>query len=155
MKRTASDGFTLLEIVVAVVILSMGLAAAVQVFSSGFNNIRKIDMAHRAMNHAENIMNEILSDQNIRTPTSTSGDLDEDFSYTATVDYWQEPEDKLSINVAQPSIYLLKVVVEIHFKNDRHGKLYRTSSLKAVSEQTLDQQGTPADAIHRLFGGRR
>ena len=65
-------GFTLLEVVVATALLGIGVGVAMQVFSGGLKNIQRIDMAHRAMNHAENVMNEILSDQSITGPTEIS-----------------------------------------------------------------------------------
>ena len=50
-------GFTLLEVVVAVAILGIGMGVAMQIFSGGLKNVHRISQAHRAMNHAENIMN--------------------------------------------------------------------------------------------------
>jgi len=150
MKR--NNGFTLLEIVVALAILGITVAVVMQIFSEGLKNIRRIDMAHQAMNHAENVMNGILSDQSIQGPTSFSGDLDEEFSYTAEVSDWEEPEQNLSIDIAQPRVNLLKVSVEVLFKNDVHGKLYRTVCLKTVPSEPGSGPRTPADAVRQLFG---
>ncbi|MGH9341388.1 MAG: type IV pilus modification PilV family protein [Acidobacteriota bacterium] len=150
-------GFTLLEIIVALAILSLGLGAAMQIFSGGLKNIHRIDMAHQAMRHAENVMNEMLSDQHIREPREFSDVLDENFSYTAAVDYWEEPDEQLSIDVEDPAVYLLSVRVDIHFTSDPYGKIYRAVSLKTVPTDASRQQpgtpGTPADAIRQLFGG--
>lgn len=149
-------GFTLLEVVVATALLGIGVGVTMQIFSGGLNNIRRIDLAHRAMNHAENIMNQVLSDQAITGPTQLSGDLDEDFSYSATVDYWTPPgEQGLQLDVTQNPIELLSVVVDIRFKHDRHGKHYRAVCLKALSLQT-DQGGLipTGNPLQRLFGRR-
>jgi len=149
-------GFTLLEVVVAVAILSVGVGVSMQIFSGGLKNIHRIDMAHRAMNHAENIMNEVLCDQSIIEPTQLSGDLDDDFSYTAEVDYWEPPEDQLSLDIVENRIELLSVVVDIHFKNDRFGKKYRAVCLKAVSLQPQPgMPGAPVNPIEQLFGRRQ
>ncbi|HSR52701.1 MAG TPA: type II secretion system protein [Acidobacteriota bacterium] len=151
-------GFTLLEVVVAAALLGIGLAVAMQVFSGGLRNMYRIDEAHRAMNHAENVMNEYLADADIREPYSESGDLDEDFSYSVQIDYWQDDEGQtlqpLEGSVAAgPNVYLLSIVVNIHFKNSERGRLYRLVSLKAVSETPA---GTPgADVIRRIFGRQR
>jgi general secretion pathway protein I len=151
MKR--ASGFTLLEVIVALAIMSLGVTAALSVFSGGLKNIRRIDMAQRAMSHAENVMNEVLSDESLRDPRHFSGDLDEDFTYTAAVDYWQEPRGRVSLDTAQPNAYMLSIVVEVHFKHDRHGKKYRTVCLKTVSEDMMESPASPGDAIRRLFGG--
>jgi len=139
---------------VAVAIMAIGVSIAISIFSGGLKNIHRIDMAHRAMAHAENVMNELLSDQSIREPRQFSNNLDDDFRYTATVDYWEEPKERLSIDTTQMPVYLLSIHVEIHFKNDRYGKMYRAFCLKTVPQTQADQGLAPgSDAIRRLFGG--
>ncbi len=147
-----SSGFTLLEIVVALAILGLTVGVVMQIFSGGLKNIHRIELALRAMNHAENVMNEILSDESIYEATQLAGDLDEDFAYTAAVDYWEEPEDTFSIDVTEPPARLLSVLVDVHFKNDVHGKFYRTMCLKTVPREPGRRLQTPADAVRRLFG---
>jgi len=147
-----NNGFTLLEIVVALAILGITVSVVMQIFSEGLKNIHRIDMAHQAMNHAENVMNEILSDQSILGATSFAGDLDEEFAYTAEVNDWEEPEQNLSIDITEPRVNLLSVRVDVHFKNDVHGKLYRTVSLKTVPSEMGSPVRTPADAVRQLFG---
>jgi prepilin-type N-terminal cleavage/methylation domain-containing protein len=148
-------GFTLLEIIVAVAVLGVSVGIALQIFSGGLNNVRRIELAHGAMNHAENVMNEILSDQDLISPVQLSGDLDEEFRYTATVDYWEPPRDRLELDLVPSRVDLLSVVVDIHFKNDRFGKRYRAVCLKAVSLEPPPGEGPPLDPIRQLFGGRR
>ena len=155
MRRRRSDGFTLLEVVVATAILSVGVAMAMQVFSGGLRNLHRIHLAHRAMAHAENIMSELLSDGELRGPYQSGGELDEDFSYQAAVDYFDDPNpstmiDAELVNAATGPVYLLSVVVEVHFKNDPNNRLYRVVGMKAVSE---DQGPVGSeDALRRIFG---
>ncbi len=146
-------GFTLLEVLVSFAILGVAVAVIMQIFSGGLKNIHRIDMAHRAMNHAENVMNDILRDQTIRAPVHLSGDLDEEFSYTAEVDYWQDPEKFFSIQEVEPSLYLLGIQVDVYFRNHSNGKLYRTLCLKSVPNVEGPGFQTPQDVVRRLFGG--
>lgn len=147
-------GFTLLEVVVALAIMGIGVATALSIFSGSLKNLRRIDLSHRAMTHAENVMNEILSDEGIREPRTLGGDLDEEFNYTASVTLWEEPRERVSLDITEPPAYLLGVSVEIHFKNDPNGKLYRAVCLKTISKQTPEEYMTaPNEAIRRLFGG--
>jgi len=145
-------GFTLLEVVVAVAILGIGLGIAMQIFSGGLKNIQRVSQSHSAMNHAENIMNEILSDETIISPMETSEDLDEDFSYSAVVDYWEPPVDELSLNVVETPMEMLSVVVDIHFKNDPNGKKYRIICLKSVSLTPQLGPAGMAEPLQQLFG---
>jgi len=148
------SGFTLIEVVVALAILSIGVGTVMQIFSGGLKNIHRIDLAHRAMSHGENVMNEILSSNEIVGSASLSGNLDDDFSYTAEVTEWQLPETGLTLDVAVPNIRLLHVEVQIHFKNDRFGKLYRLTCLKAISEAGEQPGGIPGSVnpMRQLFG---
>ena len=147
-----NKGFTLLEVVVAVAILAIGMGVAMQIFSGGLKNIHRVSQAHAAMNHAENVMNEILSDQTMISPINISGDLDDDFSYSAEVDYWEPPADELSLNLVEAPMEMLSVVVDIHFKNDPNGKKYRAICLKSVSLTPELGPAGMADPLQQLFG---
>lgn len=156
MRRSRESGFTLIEVVVALAILGVTVAIVMQVFSSGLKNLRRIDLAHRAMGHAENVMNEILADGEITGAGSTAGELDEEFRYTAELVEWEPPGDELALDLTQPGIYLLLVTVRIHLVNDRFGKLYRLSSLKAVAKsllpESLVESGNPMQQRTGLRG---
>jgi len=127
-------GFTLLEVVVAVAILGVGVSMTMQIFSGGLKNIHKISMAQTAMSHAENVMNEVLSDQAIIGPVELSGELDEDFSFLVQVVPWIPPDDGLPLpGPPERRTEILGVVVDIFFKGDARGKTYRAVCLKTVS----------------------
>lgn len=150
--RTDSRGFTLIEVVVALAILSISLATVMQIFSGGLKNIHRVDLAHRAMSHGENVMNEVLADQEIQGATVLSGDLDEDFDYTVEVRDFDAADAELAMDIATPNVLLLEVEVKIRFKNDRFGKFYRLSCLKSVSMSTDVGDPLSADPIRQLFG---
>jgi len=109
------------------------MAIVMQIFSGGLKNIYRIDTSHRAMNHLENVMNELLVDYKVRYPIQLSGDLDKEFFYTARVDYWQEREGSSSLEVGEARVRLLVVQVDVFSKNDPRGKSYRAVCLKTVS----------------------
>ncbi len=140
MKRgNGSSGFTLIEVVVALAILGVSVAIVMQIFSSGLKNLRRIELAHRAMSHAENVMNEVLADREVIGSGAMSGELDDEFRYTAQVTEWEMPQEQLSLELAVPTSLLLQVTVQIHFVDDRFGKSYRLSTLKTVSTSGLPQ----------------
>jgi len=127
-------GFTLLEIVVAVAILGIGVSMAMQIFSGGLKNIHRISMAKTAMDHAENVMNEVLSDRAITGPVELSGELDENFSYAVQVAPWIPPDNGIMAPPLPPEMRteIFSVVVDIFFKGDERGKTYRAVCLKTV-----------------------
>ena len=130
-------------------LLSIGVTSILQIFSGGFKNIHRIEMAHQAMAHGENVMNELLADGDLTEATSASEDLDEDFRYVATLQDWEPPVDKLMVDVIEDQIRLLEIQVRIYFKNDRFGKYYELTTLKAISNL---EEGTGAgDAFRQLF----
>ena len=140
----------------AVAVLGIGVGTALQIFSSGLKNLHRIELAHRAMHHAENVMNQILSDGAIRGPVELGEDLDEDFFYRAVVDYWEEPEEGLSIDMIEMKVFLLSVRVDVHFRNNPHGKMYRTTSLKMVAKEPFrSTPGGVGGAIGKLFGANQ
>ncbi|HON00954.1 MAG TPA: type II secretion system protein [Acidobacteriota bacterium] len=159
MNATPTRGFTLLEVLVATSLLCVGVGLGLQLFSSGLGNVERIEKAHRAMEHAENVMNELLSDRNVVGPLRVAADLDEEFSYSATIDYWEPPSTPmLQLDPAQQQVQLLAIVVDVHFKNDRYGKMYRTVCLKSVT--LAPPEGGPpglptGNPLQRRFGGRR
>ncbi len=147
-------GFTLLEIIVAVSVLGVAVAVAMQIFAGGLKNIRRIDLAHQAMEHAENVMSQILSDEDLREPAELAGELDDEFSYSAVVDYWDPlGEEDLLLEVAKPRVTLMKVHVKIHFRKNRHGKRYEANCLKLVpNEMAGGVQGGASDPLQQLLG---
>lgn len=155
LRRSA--GFTLLEIIVALAVLGVGLGVVLQIFSGGLKNIHRIELAHRAMSHGENVMNEILTNQEVTGPTTLSGDLDEDFDYSAEIAEFEDPDQggfPLELPVEAQSTKLLAVHVRIHFKHDAFGKYYQLRSLKTVSPLNPDGLGLPGqiDPVRQLFG---
>ena len=155
-KRRRS-GFTLLEVLVAVSILGLGVAVTMQTFSGGLKNVRRIDLAHRAMGHAENVMNRLLSDEDLVGPIQLEGNLDEEFDYTATVDFWEPPRPGLSLEIALPPVNLLLVEVRVRYRNDSRGKFYTTRCLKLVPDPYAapTNRGRPQSEMERILRGGR
>ncbi len=153
-----STGFTLLEVLVAVSILGLGVAVTMQIFSGGLKNVRRIDLAHRAMGHAENVMNRILSDEDLVGPIQLEGNLDDEFDYTATVDFWEPPRQGLSLQIAVPPVNLLLVEVRVRYRNDSRGKFYTVRCLKLVPDPyaaPANRGGSQSEMERILRGGGR
>lgn len=70
MRPAAERGFTLLEVLVAMVLLSVALAAIFELFSTNLKAIVKSDDISNAVILAESKMRDILDDENIGERTS-------------------------------------------------------------------------------------
>ena len=157
-SRRSHSGFTLLEVLVAVSILGLGVAVTMQIFSGGLKNVRRIDLAHRAMGHAENVMNRILSDEDLVGPIQLEGNLDDEFDYAATVDFWEPPRQGRSLQIAVPPVNLLLVEVRVRYRNDSRGKFYTARCLKLVPDPyaaPANRGGSQSEMERILRGGGR
>ena len=136
-------GFTLLEVVIALAIASVGITLALQLFSGALNNLRKMDLAGQAMGHAENVMNEILSDENIKGARTMHDDLDDNFRWEAFIQEYEIPEmARWNPGQGPPfPLKLLNVRVDVIYKKDKNGKLYRLSCLKPVGLREIQRLG--------------
>lgn len=107
----ASDGFTLMEILVAVMLLSISLTLIMQQFSGGIRNISLSEKYSAAVTHARNLMEEILAE-----PVAAEGDqngvIDEEFRWQRTMRFLK-PQDG-SNNSLVKQLYV-KVRVEWDF----------------------------------------
>ncbi len=126
------QGFSLLEVVVALAIVSIGITVALQLFSGALKNVRKMDLAGQAMNYAENVMNEILSDETLKGPMTRHDDLDDNFRWEAVIQDFEIPEQSRWDRRTQFPMKLLSIRVDVIYKNDKNGKLYRLVCLKPV-----------------------
>ncbi|HEY3132112.1 MAG TPA: type II secretion system protein [Acidobacteriota bacterium] len=141
--RHSRRGFSLLEVVVALAIVSIGITVALQLFSGALKNVRKMDLAGQAMNYAENVMNEILSDETIKGPITRHDDLDDNFRWEAMVQDFEIPEQARWDGRTQFPMKLLSVRVDVIYKNDKNGKLYRLVCLKPVGLREQPALNTP------------
>ncbi|WP_027358790.1 type IV pilus modification PilV family protein [Desulforegula conservatrix] len=81
-----SQGFTLMEILVAVMLLAISLTIIMQQFSGGIRNITLTDSYSKAINHARNLMEEALSEPKLLEGTQ-SGTIDDEFRWTRTMTF--------------------------------------------------------------------
>lgn len=84
------SGFTLMEVLVAVMLLSLSLTLIMQNFSMGLKNISLSDSFTEAVHHARNIMDESLLTPNI-VPGISSGVIDDTYKWERNVSEIPKP----------------------------------------------------------------
>lgn len=85
-----SRGFTLMEILVAVMLLAISLTIIMQLFSGGIRNITLSDSYSKAITHARNLMEESLSETRYVEGTQT-GAIDDEYTWTRSI-FFIKPE---------------------------------------------------------------
>jgi general secretion pathway protein I len=125
-------GFTLIETLVAMVILSISLVVILQLFSSGLKSSRLSDNYTRAIFHAREKMEEILLDDNF-TDMAMEGEFSDDFEWkaqTLRLEPAQEEEAKLPFDI-------FSIKVDVSWHEGSKEKHFEISTLKIGEKEKL------------------
>ncbi|GBE06068.1 MAG TPA: type II secretion system protein [Nitrospirae bacterium] len=127
----SQNGFTLIEVIVSLVILSVSLVLIMQLFSGGLQASRTACDFTRAIVHAKGKMEELSLD-----PVSGSGEFEDGFKWETDVQPYEGPGDKLNVFLESSDFNLMKIKVKILWvskpKKDRSVEL---TSLRIISEE--------------------
>lgn len=130
-----SDGFTLIETLVAMAILSISLVVILQLFSGGLKSSRLSDNYTRAIFHAREKMEEILLDDHF-TDMAMEGEFGDGFEWkaqTLRLEPAQEEEAKLPVD-----IFSIKVDVSWHEgSKEKHFEI-STQKIAEKSKSTIN-----------------
>jgi prepilin-type N-terminal cleavage/methylation domain-containing protein len=128
------EGFSLLEVLVALAILAVGVALTLSLISGSLGNIRKVQLRTRSIVHAEAVMELALLDESIQGPTAFTGNFEDGTHWAVRVEEYtpsvpsQEPPGALPQNM---QVKLLHYSVEM-FSPDSRAADYRLQTLKLV-----------------------
>ena len=82
-------GFTLLEVLVALAIFSVGAALMLSLVSGALRNIRKVQLRNRAIQHAETVLEIALLDDSVKQATRRTGDFEDGTRFSVAVEEYQ------------------------------------------------------------------
>jgi general secretion pathway protein I len=119
-----APGFSLLEVLVAFVILSLVVTALFRLFSGALGNVSAADGYSRAVLVAESVLAEAAAAQPLREG-STQGSADGDrIAWTARVVAWDPPDVTPDLQRASESMRtrLYRVSAEVTFDGPTGGK---------------------------------
>ena len=95
MRRARKEeGFTLLEVLVALAILALGAALTLSLVSGSLRNIRKVQLRNRAIQHAETVLELALLDEKIKNTTVLKGDFEDGTRWSVQVQEYVPPPDQ-------------------------------------------------------------
>jgi prepilin-type N-terminal cleavage/methylation domain-containing protein len=125
--RTAqsSQGFTLLEVLVALVVLTVGAALTMSLVSGSLAKIKKVQAREHVIEQAEEVMETALLDNDIQQPTTLSGNFDDGASWTVNVEDYQPSDAQIdtsrSLELSR-RLKMLSYTVDVFGPNSRASK---------------------------------
>ena len=126
--RNAARGFTLLEVLVAMTLLSISLVAIFELFSANLRGIAKSDDYSHAVIMAESKMREIIDDETLAERTWTES-TDDGYRINAVVSSTEgERTEDLQIE-------LLEINLTVSWIKDSKERTLNLKTLKMVNKQ--------------------
>jgi general secretion pathway protein I len=133
-KNAECQGFTLIEILVAIVILGISLVTIMQLFSGGLKSCKVSDEYTRAVFHARQKMEEVLIADSIIEGID-EGDFDDDFKWHMEISCSKLLEDEDG-NQDRIPVKLYEIKVRIQCKTGA-GKSVEIQTLKMITHKQL------------------
>jgi len=127
-RRGGQSGFTLLEVLVAFLILSLSLGVILQIFSLTMRTTDSAAVRQQALLLAESRMAEITSLKEI-SPGHDEGRFDDRFSWESKVDRYDFPDQDEGVDT-----YLVPYRIDVTVEWDRSQEL-TLSTLQLVIER--------------------
>jgi len=126
--RKVCRGFTLLEVLVALVLLSIALVAIFELFSANLRGLAKSDDYSRAVILAESKMREILDDDNL-AERHWKETIEDGYRIDAVV---SSTADDRTENL---QVKLLEINLTVYWTKDSKERTFKLKTLKMVNKQ--------------------
>ncbi len=153
LRKTADPGgFTLLEVLVTLAILSVGTALALSLISGALGNIRKVQLRTRTIQHAETVMEMSLLDDSIVRPTTLTGDFEDGTRWALRVEEVLTPppanQTTLQTQQFEMPVKMFSYAVEVSAPESNTAD-FRLQTLKLVNVRQQEQQQQPPLGLPR------
>lgn len=115
--RRNQVGFTLLEVVVAFVLLALTLITVFQIFSTGLSRAGDLDEHSRALVLAQSKLAVVGIEEKLERPTETSGETeDRKYRWTLSVQPYEEPLEP-GAQAPQASLAMYRALAVVAWKS--------------------------------------
>ncbi len=145
--REKEQGFTLMETLVAMMVLGISLVMVLQLFSGGLRSEKRAADTTRALMHAQAVMDRFLLAPDYTT-AETEGVFDDGYAWTLTYEAY-EPEmqdDAGGLSVVTYPVDLIWVAVSVRWAAGAREKTLALSTLKLVDKLTDDSTAGTGNA---------
>ncbi len=135
LKPQVSKGFTLIETLVAMMVLSISLVIILQLFSGGLRSGKLSENYTHAIFHAREKMEETLLAEAFEDGV-TEGDFEDGFKWKSEIVYL-EPEEKDGEKKKEP-VDMFNITIEISWNEGKNKKHFKISTLK-IAEKLIPE----------------
>lgn len=122
-------GFTLLEVLIAAVIMGTVFVASMGLLSQSLRNIKRMQPQELALLHARDKMNEMLV-QEALLPDTTAGQWDDGYRWQVQVQMEPTPPGAPQALPSQGASALVRIRVQISWGQDAASKTYAVETLQ-------------------------
>lgn len=134
MKKSAQSGFTLLEILVATVIMGIAVLGLLTSLSTSMRNATHVTQADRASQIARNKMEELITDPGLPFQGTLEGQFDESSGWTAQIGPFEAPPQ------VHPGVAILqRVALVIWWKDGSNNREYPLEAYRIVDVPRVAQ----------------
>lgn len=137
LRLTSRKGFTLIETLVAMMILSISFVVIMQLFSGGLKSSKITTDYIYGIFHAREKMEEILLSDNL-TSGNLNGDFDDGYEWTATVSLLETDEKADNRMPVTPA----EVMVDVRWRNGERIKHFKIKTITLAQKPKIEGLGT-------------
>ena len=130
----ADDGFTLLEILVAISIMAICLTVILQLFSGSLKSGKLSDDYTRAVFHAKEIMEEILVSSAL-TEGISEGRFDDSYSWKAEIARVVREEEEEEEGESKLPLVTFSIKVQVAWGGTERNKRFELETIKVQQRQ--------------------
>jgi general secretion pathway protein I len=128
-KAHRSAGFTLIEVLVALAIVGLAVAAIAGVFGNGITGQEVASDAHTALALAEEQL-ALAGDKAALRPGTEKGTFAERFAWQTTVSIFADGKDTKTTIQPDGAPLLYRVTVDVDWRSGRHSQKLTLSTLR-------------------------
>lgn len=137
--RASRGGFTLIEVMIAVLLIGITFGVVFQAFSQSQRNIDKMDRHQTALQMAQNKMNELIVDFDVVLGKTIEDRKDDDYQWK--IELVPREVDDLTVQKNQLTVRLLDIRLTLYYKVGGATREMKLFCSKLVPRPKIGEKG--------------